>query len=148
MKQNILGQSPQMCRRRLVKQAMLCAAAAAVTLWLNLALAALRKPDNHYLFLSVNIVTDIVCGWLLLFFLSTRLLPQLHLYRLTQRQHTILQAAVEQISPKTVRYMNLDCRQVTANGHIFFLPDNTIELEAGKEYTFHLVANTVVEVVL
>lgn len=146
MKQNILGADPRLYRKMLSRQAALCAAAAAVTLGLNIALAALRTPQNHYLFLTVNIASDILCCWFLLYDLSTRFLPRLRLYRLTQRQYTALQAAVEQISAETVRYMNMDCRKITANGHIFFLPEGTMELEVGKGYTFYLAANTVVEV--
>lgn len=146
MKLNILGEAPRLCRKKLIRQAVLCAAAAAVTLGLNLTLAALRTPENHAVFLAVNIGTDILLGWFLLFHFSTRWLPRFRLYRLTQQPRTPLQAAVEQISPETVRYMNMDCRKITANGHIFFLPEGTIELEVGKGYTFYLAANTVVEV--
>lgn len=146
MKQNILGTDPRLCRKMLSRQGAFSILAAAVTLGLNLLLAALRTPENHAVFLAVNIVTDILLSWFLLFHFSTRWFPRFRLYRLTQQPRTPLQAAVEQISRETVRYMNMDCRKITANGHIFFLPEGTVELEVGKEYTFYLAANTVVEV--
>ena len=146
MKQNILGESPTACRKRLIRKVILCAAAAIFTVTVNLMLTALRTPENHNLFLFINILSDIGLGWFLLFFISTRIIPQYGLYRLTQRESAKISATVAQIAPETVRYMNLDCRKITADGHIFFLPENTVKLQIGRLYTFRLVSNTVVEV--
>lgn len=146
MRWNVLGESCERCRKKLLWQTAACVAAIVATLGLNLCLLAWRTPRTHHVFLVTNIVTDVLCGWFLLYFLSIRVIPRWRLYRLACRQSTSMEGVVEQISLQTVRYMHMDCRRITAGGHSFFLPEKTIVLEVGTRYTFRLAANTVVEV--
>ena len=86
MKQNILGGSILQYHKKLLQQGTLCAGIATFTLVLNMFLTALRTPENHNLFLILNILSDIGCSWFLLFWLVTRIIPRLRLYRLMQRE--------------------------------------------------------------
>lgn len=146
MRQNILGASAPIYRKKLIRHSVICVAVFMLTLALNILLTALRTPENHTLLLTVNILLDIGCGWFLLFFLSTGIIPRVRLLRLMQKEHTKIRATLEKIAPEPVRYMNLDCRRITAGGHIFFLPAGAIKLTEGQQYCFYLTSNTVVEV--
>ena len=147
MKQNILGASPYTYRKKLIRQIAVSIAAAVFTLMVNFLLVALRTADNHNLFLVINILSDTVCGWFLLFFLATKFFPRYRLYRLTQRPSCKISAKVTSIHPETIRYMNLDCRKVTTDEQVIFLPDCAIVLKPNQVYTFGLVNNIIVEVV-
>lgn len=148
MKQNILGGSVLQYRKKLIRKGVLCAATAALTLVLNILLTVLRTPENHNLFLVLNILSDIGCSWFLLFYLAARIIPQLRLFRLMQRESVEFAATVKHIAPETTRYMNMDCQKIRTENHIFFLPEGTLQLEVGQHYHFSLVSNTIVEVEL
>lgn len=143
---SVLGQSARSYKKRLRLRIGLCIAGLLLTVGLNVLFTALRTDRNHDLMLFLNIVTDVLCGFLLLYFLQMHIFPELRLYRLFCRNREQLAGTVTAISQSTQRYMDMDCHSVTVNGRRVFLPAGTMRLQNG-EYTLFLVSNIIVEAV-
>jgi len=79
---SVLGQSARSYKKRLQLRIGLCIAGLVLTIGLNILFTALRTDRNHDLMLFLNIVTDVLCGFLLLYFLQMHIFPELRLYRL------------------------------------------------------------------
>lgn len=145
MKQTVLGQTPHEAGRQLKRQAVFYACLALATAGSNFLLTMLRTPANHTALLMSNIALDIGCSFFLLYRISEVFLPRYRLYRLSCRSATRITATVTHISPGTIRYMQLNCYEITADGGKCFLPADTICLEPDRQYTLGLVSNIIVE---
>lgn len=146
MKQNILGQPPLSYKQKINRRIVICAALVGMTAALNMICIFLRTSQNHLWMLLSNIVTDSLCGCFVLYSLEMRILPGFRLYRLMTRTPAVFSGTVEQVNPTAIRYMHLNCCPVTVDGRKFFLPENTLTLESGRQYTLYLVSNIIVEV--
>lgn len=145
MKQTILGQPPHLYKKALDGKIRFCVTIGVLTLILHIIFTALRTESNHKLLLFANIGCDTVCGFILVYQIWGHILPCRRLYTLYNREKQALEGSVTGISPIPVRYMDMDCYQVTAAGRRLFLPVDTIELQENERYRFSVTANTIVE---
>ena len=145
MKQSILGKPIHTYRKQLHRRIVLCVVAAFFTLGLNIFLTTLRTDANHNVLLTINIISDILCGIFLLHSIELYIRPQRKLYQLFTRQPEQLTGSVTHISTQPQRYMDMDCYAVTVDDRKVFLPAGTLTLTEGH-YTIHLVSNVIVEV--
>lgn len=142
MKQTVLPETPEDARRRMRRLILLCLLTAAGTLCANI-LLALRFPGKTAV-LFVNIVSDTVIGWGTVFLLD-RYKPERILLRLSVRNGIVLTCRVLSVSEQSLRYLDLDCREVRTDSRTLFLPCGTICLQAGKCYRLHTVSNLITE---
>lgn len=145
MKQSVLGMSPHSYQKQIHRHIGICIAVLIFTLGLNILLTALRTDRNHTLMLIGNIAADILCGFFLLYHTELHIRPKLRIYRLFNRQKEQFTGTITHISQQPVRYMDIDCYTVTADGRKVFLPAGTLELKQ-ETYTLFLVSNVIVEV--
>lgn len=145
MKQTVIGQDPLRYRRCLKRRICLCAALVLLTLAGNAAAAAARTEENHTLLLTLNILSDIACGFFLVYDIDIRILPGYRLAALMDREKAAVTGTVTHIAPDTVRYMDIDCRQVTVDGRRLFLPAGTLTLNEQEAYHFRVAANIILE---
>ncbi len=145
MKQTVLGQPPYSYKKALDRAVRVCIVAAALTLVAHIFLTVMRTENNHHLLLWINVGCDILCGFFLVYQICARIQPSRRLYALYTHEKQELEGAVTSISPAPVRYMDMDCYEVTAAGRRLFLPVGTIRLQESEAYRFSVTANTIVE---
>lgn len=146
MKQTLLEEKAEACERKVKTDIMLCWIAAIATLCMNIAACCLRTDENHAYMLALNVLTDVACGWFVIYRLETGIFVQRRLLRLVKRQPRRYEAVVTEISGETRRIPGMDCVLVRAGERTLYLPQTgTIRLETGIRYTFGLVDNVIVE---
>lgn len=146
MKQQLFDYPPYIHRKKLAKKVALCIAAALFTLLLNILCAVFRTDSNHALMLTLNIVTDVICGGILVFYIGQYLLPEYRLYQLLLRFKSTVSGTVEAVSEQTVRYMDITCYQVTIGPRRLFVPAGKLAISPGQNYTLKTISNVIVEV--
>ena len=145
MKRSILADSSSHYKMVLDRKRLLCILLGVFTLILNIVLAVLRTDENHSLMLSINILSDILCGFFLTYYVSVRLMPRYRLYRLMFREKVPMTATVKEIGSSTVRYLDVDCYPVTVDARTLFLPVSGLRLTVGGQYTLWVTANMILE---
>lgn len=146
MKQSVLMPSSWQYREKLKGRKLLCLLTAVVMVGLNVLFTCLRTEKNHALMLIANILTDSLGGCFLVYFIQERILSQEKLYRLTVKPKQTVSGTVSCVSGNTVRYMGMDCLEVTVDDRILFLPANTITLKTRDTGAFSVVSGVIVEV--
>lgn len=145
MKQSVLGRPPHSFQRMLRRCIAICIAALALTSGLNILFTTLRTEQNHTRMLVLNILTDILCGFFLVYYVYQKILPRYQLFRLSQRPKSVLQGTLRHIRNEALRYMDIDCYPLDVDGRRLFLPAGTLVLQEGGFYTFSVVSNIIVE---
>lgn len=124
MKQTVLGCTPDEMRRVLQKRQHFCILTALAAIALNVLFTLLHTRQTAAWFLLANVLTDTLCAWLILYRLTTGILPQKKWLRLFDRTGTPICGTVEFIASGTERYAGMDCRAVRISGHRVFLAAN------------------------
>lgn len=145
MKQTVLKQPAQALSKKLSLCAALCVFAAAATLGCNILLALTFTENTRTAYLLANILSDAIVGSLLLLVFCAYFQPNRKLLLLARQTGNSYTAAVESVSPTPLRYLGVDCLEVLAEGRRLFLPCDTIRLETGVRYRFHLASNVIME---
>lgn len=149
---SILPCSKETYRLNLKRKKYICIAVAAVTVLLNLVLCLLRSDGNANLLKWINILLDVIVGWLLFGYASMEILPAQKLYSLAMRAEKAgvrLQGTVSEVSEKTEHNNGLTCKAVKLAGETLrrvYLPE-MITLHVGDEVQLLICDNIVVEVV-
>lgn len=145
MKQTVLGQPSELYKKAFDGKIRLCVAVAVLTLVLHIILICIRTEQNHNLLLWCNIGCDVLCGFFLIYQIWAHILPCRRLYALYTRPKQLIEATVSGISAVCVRYMDMDCYEVTADGRRLFVPMHTVALQVGENYRLSVVSNIIVE---
>lgn len=145
MKQTVLKQPVKTVKRSLFVKTALCILAVVLTLACNLVLALTASDGTNALFCFLNIITDIVCGIFVIWFVSVKILPERVLCRFAEKPMTEYSGEVREQSEKTVRYMDMDCYELAVNDRKLFLPVSSARLQTGETYRFRLVSNVIME---
>lgn len=145
MKQTLLNRQPEAFRRKLRLLEALCVCLAAATAGLNLLLALTYTETTRTAFLLVNILTDALCGAAVVTVCGLLIRPGKKLLSLAAQDGSAFSGTVESVSGGTLRYLDMDCFTVSADGRKLFLPENTICLEQGAFYRFTTVSNVITE---
>ena len=147
MRQSVLGEPLATFEGKLKREVAYCIFAVLGLLCANGAACYFRTDENHTFMLLFNIITDIVCGSIVIYRLDTRILVKRSLLRLAKRTPRNLTATVQEISEKHHRVPGLDCVLVYTDHRVLYLPcTDTIRLEAHQTYDFQVVDNVIVEV--
>lgn len=101
----------------------ICVAVVLCVLAVNILCAVFMDEQNKAVMLTVNILTDIACGFFLVWFVTEKIIPRVKLLRLVRMQAETFGGRVEKISEETVRYLDFDCRQVHIDGRVFYQID-------------------------
>lgn len=145
MKQTIWGRSPAHCKKLLIRRLAVCGTVLFVTLVLNLVCLASRTEVNHTWMLAANILSDIACGFFLVYYISEYVSPNYSLYKLIGRETADLTGRITHIAQTTTRYMDMDCYAVTVDSRRLFLPAGTVQLQENELYQFRIAANMILE---
>lgn len=145
MKQTVLNQPLACLRRQLRVKTALCALVIVLTLILNLILVLCVSDRTNSLFCLINIVSDVLCGVLVIWLCSVKISPLRNLYRLAQKPMREMTGTVKALSEHTVRYLDMDCIAVTLDDRQLFLPVDSMRLQANQTYRFRLVSNLIME---
>ena len=124
MKQTILGCTPTEMWRKIQKRLRRCLLAAIVTAALNVLFTRLHTRQTAAWFLFANVLTDTLCGWLILYRLTTSILPQKKWLRLFTEAGTPVSGTVEMVASMTERYAGMDCYAACISGHRVYLAAN------------------------
>ena len=146
MKQNILGMSSQLFWRKIQKRKWFCVVAVVVIAGLNVLFTCLRTEQTHTIMLIANIVTDSLGACFLIWFISVKILEPGKLYRFAIKPSQHIYGTISRVSEKTIRYMGVDCWELTVAERRLFLPVNTIPVQLHNKAAFSEVAGIVVEV--
>lgn len=147
MKQTILGISRKAYCRTLCRHISLCTTLAATTLILNVLLSMALTEENRTFLLLFNAGSDALCGSFLIYYSTCHISRQQKLYHLSGNRGIPCQGIVTGISKQTIRYMDLDCLEVTVGNQRLFLPHQTISLEVGTYYHFLTTSGIIMEAV-
>ena len=124
MKQTILGCTPTEMWRKIQKRLRRCLLAAIVTAALNVLFTRLHTRQTAAWFLFANVLTDTLCDWLILYRLTTGILPQKKWLRLFTEAGTPVSGTVEMVASMTERYAGMDCYAACISGHRVYLAAN------------------------
>lgn len=137
MKQYILkSELPQFikCHKQRIA---ICIAAAVLAVIINVVCAVLMNSQNYAVMLTVNILSDILAGWFILFLAETRITADRKLISLAKSQtRQTVKGEVISIEKKTRRVYGLTCKVVNlkcADGEreIFVAEQGNIKLSEG-----------------
>lgn len=144
MKQTVLKKPLPAVRKAQKCKTALCILAVILTLGFNLALVFTASRSTATLFCILNIVSDVLCGVFLIYYLYTRLLPERVLCRFAGMPMTDYAGVIESLPAQSVRYMDMDCYEVQVNDRTLFLPV-CMDLKPGEAYCFRLASNVIME---
>lgn len=145
MKQTLLQASIEATQKKLRLGRLLCCLLALMTLGGNLFLALSFTEQTYLAYLIVNIGTDILCGSVILLVVDGYLCKQGRYLRLCRQNGSESTCRVDAVSGLTVRYLDMDCHEVTADGRKLFLPKGTFKLKTGENYRLKTVSNVITE---
>ena len=149
MNQTVLGENQYLLEEQIRNRIIFCIAALIAAVICNIALTMFRTPQNHTIFMVLNMALDMAAGWFCIWQLDSFILPYKKLLKLYRKIGTTVSGTVEEISSQTQRYYGFDCFAVTVDGHKLFVVDNgTISLEPTQQVTLEVVHGIVKEVVL
>lgn len=149
MNQTVLGENQYLLEEQIRNRIIFCTAALIAAVICNIVLTIFRTPQNHTVFMFLNMALDMAAGWFYVWQLDSFILPYKKLLKLYRKTGTTVSGIVEEISSQTQRYYGFDCIAVTVDGHKLFVIDKgTISLEPGQPITLEVVHGIVKEVVL
>lgn len=149
MNQTVLGENQYLLEDRIRNRIIFCASVMAVAIVCNIILTIFRTPQNHTIFMLLNMALDMAAGWFCVWQLDSFIVPYKKLLKLYRKTGTTVSGTVEEISSQTQRYYSFDCIAVTVDGHKLFVVENsTISLELTQSVTLEVVHGIVKEVVL
>ena len=149
MNQTVLGENQYLLEEQIRNRIIFCIAALIAAVICNIVLTMFRTPQNHTIFMVLNMALDMAAGWFCIWQLDSFILPYKKLLKLYRKAGTTVSGIVEEISTQTQRYYGFDCIAVTVDGHKLFVVDNgTISLEPMRPVTLEVVHGIVKEVVL
>lgn len=149
MNQTVLGENQYLLEEQIRNRIIFCIAALIAAIVCNIVLTLFRTPQNHTIFMVLNMALDMAAGWFCIWQLDSFILPYKKLLKLYRKTGTTVSGTVEEISSQTQRYYGFDCFAVTVDGHKLFVVDNgTISLEPMQPVTLEVVHGIVKEVVL
>lgn len=149
MNPTVLGENQYLLEERIRNRIILCAAALAAAIVCNIILTIFRTPQNHTIFMLLNMALDMAAGWFCVWQFDSFILPYKKLLKLYRKTGTTVSGIVEEVSSQTQRYYGFDCIAVTVDGHKLFVVDNgTISLVPAQSVTLEVVHGIVKEVVL
>ena len=147
MKQTVLGEPLVAFEAKLKREVAYCSLAVVGLLCANIVGCCLRTDENHVFLLLFNILTDIICGSAVLYWVENSVCVKRSLLRLAKRTPRMMTAMVQEISERNHRVPGLDCALIHTDQRTLYLPrTNTIHLEVYQTYTFSVVDNVIVEV--
>lgn len=146
MKQTIFGTDRADCQKNLLVNILLCIFVFCVIVVLHAVCTGMRTEHNHTYMLIANIGIDIVGGSFLIARLSICVFPQKKLLQLYDRATQEAVGEVLEIGNTVIRYIGVDCYEVSLSDRRLFLPADTMELTVGQHYHFRLKGNLIVEV--
>lgn len=149
MNKTVLGENQYLLEDQIRNRIIFCIAALIAAIICNIVLTVLSTPQNHTIFMVLNMGLDMAAGWFCVWQLDSFILPYKKLLKLYRKTGTTVSGIVEEISSHTQRYYGFDCIAVTVGGHKLFVVDNdTISLEPEQSVTLEVVHGIVKEVVL
>ena len=149
MNKTVLGENQYLLEEQIRNRIIFCVAALITAIVCNIILTIFRNPQNHTVFMLLNMALDMAAGWFCVWQLDSFILPYKKLLKLYRKTGTTVSGIVEETSSQTQRYYGFDCIAVTVDGHKLFVIDNgTISLEPEQPVTIEVVHGIVKEVVL
>lgn len=143
----ILGKDKQSSKKELKRAIRQLIVLALLTLSVNLLLVCLRNDSNHDLLLWINIISDVLVAWFIVYYSSCILSIKKRKIELFNREQESHEGMVLSVSPVTERYRGFDCYRVKIGEHSYFLLDDCLAmLPVGKDIAFHTVDVLIVEV--
>lgn len=146
----ILGSGREEYRRRLDRKCMLLAAAGIAVLACNVLLVLLRTDGLHMVFLSVNVITDVLLVWAAIAMVHLVILPErrlLSLYRRGERSGRVSEGEVTEVAENTVCIQGFPCYcvQIRQGERVreFYLIEGSFSLRKGGKYSFGTVENII-----
>ena len=133
-------------KKTYVHAVLRCVIPAALTAVINIVCLILRTDGNHNFMLMINLLTDWLCGAFLVYYTSCYVLPKKELYRLSCRRREEIQGVIDRIEQQSVRYERLNCVAVYIGQRQLFAPAGLILPKAGKNATFSVAGNVILEV--
>lgn len=141
-----LGLQPKEYQSDIRRRIAHCIIIGAITILLHLATVLLYTEYNHTIFLILNILADIGCCTFILIYSEFVICPLKKLYLLSTMKKEYVHGNVSEIISKTIRYMGLDCYEVTIGDSKYFLPANTITLKAHEIVSGYAASHVLMEV--
>ncbi len=144
MTQTVLNETPEKVKKNICRTTLFCILLAAVVLGINLLLALCFTERTYLPFLLVNIVLDIAAGCTVIVLLD-RIRPKRTLLSLQEKAGSTVEYRIASVSETSLRYLDLDCREVKTDGRTLFLPCGTVTLRAGETYRLRTASNVITE---
>jgi hypothetical protein len=114
---------------------------------LNMVEMQLYIKETLKLCIVINVFTDLLAGWFVVWQLDKFILPYRKLIRLDGKAGMIVSGVVDAVSEKTERYYGFDCWVFKVNGHrVFVINNGNISLTVGQCVTVEVVDGIVKEV--
>ena len=146
--QNLFGMKIDDFKKKLKIKNVLCVIYFLSTIVINIILTFLRNEENHQIFLTLNIVLDVLCFFILLTYIGCYLQPKLNILKLYSENQLLIEGEIKEISQSTIRYMNLDCYMVLIDEHKFYLPENKfIKCEIDQNIKISTAYEVILEVI-
>lgn len=145
MKQTVLKRSIQSSRKRLSAWMAICALLILLTLAFNLLLVLTVSDETNSLYQWLNIASDAVCGVLVIGMITVKILPGQNLLHLAEKPVTYFEGTVSALSDRPIRYMDMDCYELTVKDRKLFLPVSSVQIRKNEAYRFALVSNLIME---
>ena len=144
----LLNCDKKLYSKKLATKKSIAVAVVFATAALNVLLAVLRTDETHTLFLVINVVADVACGWFLIAWYYFAISTQSKLLKLetagSERTQKI-QGVVTDISEHTQVDAKLPCRKITVAGdetRVLFAVDGCgITFKYGEKYNITTVEN-------
>ncbi len=149
MKTNILGKDKKSFDKQLCCNLAISVVLAVVMVVLNVVFSVFRTEENHKVMLAMNIIVDIIIGWILVFFVGYVVLFQNRLKKTYEGGNETVEVAVVFVSEQTERYCGFDCFKVEVNlgdDRVLYLPNaGNMTLTSGERAVLLLSSNVIVE---
>lgn len=146
MKQTVLGTDRTVCQKNLRTNILLCIFVFCAVIFIHFVCTLSRTEHNHTYMLLANIAADIIGGSFLIARLSMCIFPQQKLLKLYDWANQEVTGQVLEIGSDLIRYIGVDCYEISLENRRLFLPADTMVLTAHTHYRFRLKGNLIVEV--
>lgn len=153
MKKNFLTNSIEQTKSSIKKQYILALIAVMVAIVANILLCVFRTDSTHKLFLTINIVLDVLVGWFVYGLLSIKTMPQKNRLKLAEKALTVgenIVGSVVDVTQQSQKVCKLNCKTLSVDIGIdrkIFVVENTLEkyLIVGKRLNMLVVDNILIE---
>ncbi len=147
MQQTIMGKNSEAAHKEIRRKIWLCVAIGLACLAVNIVLLIIYNYKYHNLFLALNILVDVLGGWIIFAYVSLNILPKKRLFELLIQPAEELSGAVNDISEETQKICKLDCKLIKLGDRTVFLPcEGKICVEMGSKVKLYVVSNIVIGV--